>query len=199
MAKIVLDFDGTIYSTAQRMIDLVKIHYPNAYKGGDFRDIKEYGFRPVLELSEDKLQELFNRKDFYQVEYFMEGALEFIREYQLGGHTVEILTVGTIYNNANKGLLLDIVGLDIKLFAINTIGDVEVEMDKGSYNANYKGYTIYIDDRKKCLDTVKGFQEKIQFREEGYVLDEDNTNEYNSVTNWDDAEILINKLIKYND
>lgn len=197
MAKIVLDFDGTIYRTAQRIIDLVKIHYPTAYKGGDFKDIREYGFKPVIDLSEEKLQELFNRKDFYIPEYIMEGALEFIEEYQLGGHIVEILTVGTSYNNTNKGLLLNAMGISIKVHGITTIGDYHIPFDKGSYHANYKGYSIYVDDRKECLDTVRGFCDKIQFREDGFVLDEDKTNDYIFSTNWDDLEILINKKIKY--
>ena len=197
MAKIVLDFDGTFYSTAQRMIDLVKIHYPYAYLGGDFRDIKEHGFSPVIDLDYWTLQALFNRKDFYIPEYVMEGAMEFIEEYQLGGQTIEFLTVGTTYNNANKGLLLDKLGLNVKMTSIDIIGNGLVSMDKGTYYCNYGGYSIYVDDRKECLDTVKGFTDKIQFREEGFVLDEDNTNDYISVTNWDDLEILINKKIKY--
>jgi hypothetical protein len=199
MAKIVLDFDGTIYSTAQRMIDLVKIHHPEAYKGGNFKDIKEFGFKPVLDLDYYEVQEMFNRKDFYIPEYVMDGALEFIKEYQLGGHIVEILTVGTDFNNVNKALLLEKLGLNIVLTCINTVGDKKISMDKGTYHANYNGITIYVDDRLECLETVQGFTYKVQFCEEGYVLDKDINFRYPYVTNWNDLYDIVEVILKKKD
>lgn len=192
--KIVLDFDGTIYSTAKRMIDIVKVHYPESYKGGTFKDIKEYGFKPVLDISDEKVQEMFNRKDFYTPEYIMDGSLEFIEKFQSLGNEVEILTVGKTYNNANKSLLLDSLGISIVLNKIDYIGNKKLNMNKGSYHANYKGYTVYVDDRKECLDTVKGFGTKIQFSEDGYILEEDKNDKYSVVENWDNLEKIVSDL-----
>jgi len=195
--KIVLDFDGTIYSTARRMVDLVKKYHPEAYMGGTWKDVKEYGFKPVINLSEKILQEIFDREDFYIPSYIMEGALEFIEEYQLGGHEVEILTVGTRLNNDHKSMLLEKMGMNIKIFKIETIGTKKMSMDKGSFDANYKGNSIYVDDRLECLKTVKGFTWKFQFSEDGYVLDEDKNVDYVSVTNWDDFERIVSAKERY--
>lgn len=201
MAKIVLDFDGTVFSTCRRMVDLVKIHYPNSYKGGIWKDVKKHGFSPVLDLCEDKLQDLFNRKDFYSEEYLMDGAIDTIKRLQAEGHTVEMLSVGTSYNNANKALLFERAGLEIALTLITTVGSNNVSFDKGTYTSNKKNgeISIYVDDRLQCLRTVKDFNYRIQMRECGYVLDSDKDGEFNFVTKWEDLSDKIENIIKYNE
>lgn len=199
MAKIVLDFDGCVYSTARRIVDLAKIHYPESYLGGSWRDIRDHGFQPVLNLNEDSLQVLFNRKDFYVESYLMEGAIDTIKEFQTQGHTVEMLSVGTSYNNANKALLFERIGMGLALTLITTVGSNNISFDKGTYTSNRKSgqLAIYVDDRIKCLDTVKDFQFKFQMREDGYVLDSDRTPRYTYATNWKDMKDMINKAIRY--
>lgn len=82
MARITLDMDNTIYSTARRIVDLAKIHFPECYNGGTWEDIEGHGFTPVLTLSEDKIQDLFNRKDFYIKDYLMADAIKCIKSLQ---------------------------------------------------------------------------------------------------------------------
>lgn len=198
MAKIVLDFDGTIFSTAKRIVDLAKIHYSESYNGGVWGDIKEYGFSPVLSLDEDILQGLFNREDFYKEEYLMDGAIKTIKKLQSKGHTVEVLSVGTVYNNLGKANLLEKVGLEIVLNLVTTVGSNRISFDKGTYFANKKLHekAIYVDDRLQCLRTVRGFDYKIQMREQNYVLDSDKSNEFEVVTSWEELDRVINRILK---
>ena len=224
MAKIVLDFDGCVFSTAKRIVDLAKIHYPNSYKGGTWKNIKRHGFDPVLDLDEDSLQDLFNRKDFYVEGYLMDGAIDTIKKLQAEGHTVEMLSVGTSYNNANKALLFQKLGMSIVLTLITTVGTNNISFNKGTFTSNKKKNTvdkiismfgstslgkflrskikpletaIYVDDRAQCLKTVNDFDYKIQMREEGYVLDSDRGHGYSYSTNWEDLDRKIHKLIGY--
>lgn len=112
-----------------------------------------------------------------------------------------MFSVGTPFNDLNKKLLLMNEGLVMNVMTVSTIGSNAVKFNKGSRHSNKLDgeIAIYVDDRIKCLSTVRGYDYLIQMREKGYCQSADKKWYGHIVTNWKDLSDKIDDIIKYNE
>lgn len=187
---IILDFDQTCYRTWERFLEIAKERYPSTVRFDSPWMIREHGFQPALDMTDELIGEIFSLPEFYESGYFIEGFIDFYKYFTEKGYKIWILTVGNPYNNLHKSLLLERENIQLPLVGV-TYGGNGVKFDKSIVSGN--GF-YFIDDRTSCLDSVEGGF-KIRMSYKGMALDEDKRDKkYPVVENMFEAMNLIRSV-----
>lgn len=164
--RIYLDIDGVIWHSCQAVCDMVNKQFGTNVQGNE---ILSWNFKELKDdLTNKDVEQIFEDYYFFKYVKWINGALDFIRNYK---DRITIVTKGTFMNLTRKIDTFDAFGLDIIIYGL------PVNKSKGLVNMNGG---LLIDDCTKNLKESNATY-KIQFLE--YNDDKNNIREWTK--DWD--------------
>jgi len=147
MKNIIIDFDGVIYDSIKRFIDIYNNEYLDKV---DYKTCKTWNFKECKKIQDrQEIFKIFDRDDFYfeDEKYFIKDSIRAVN-YLSQKSNVTIATCGTNKSNFNKQSLCEKVFPNCNFIGITNSSSFEIGKD-----AIFGDYII--DDHIKNLETNK--------------------------------------------
>lgn len=141
---VIFDFDGVIHNTPKSLVDLYNKLYSDNVGYDVSRKWNISGAKKIK--NNEQVEELFEHKDMYSVDYLMDGSLELLNKL---GEQVKIATIGRASNIYNKCKNI----IDPYFNDIQIIGIIKKEPKNMKKEIVNMSGDIFIDDKMSNLET----------------------------------------------